>query len=132
MTSKLPIIIALIAGTSLGVGAVELLHAPDSSAAICTSPNVQAHSRTVMIMDGHVEPRITSGRLCDTVTITNMDKVSREIAFGSHEAHVAYDGVAEKVLDGGRSFTITLNNVGDVRFHDHTHEEVEGHITVTN
>jgi len=43
---------------------------------------------------------------------------------------VPYDGVAERVLGKGQSFTITLNQAGNFHWHDHLHDEVEGYFTV--
>ena len=131
MSSKLPIIIALITGVGITLVATQLMHTPAASAAVCKNQGVQSQNYNIMIMDSRVEPSITNGRLCDTVTITNMDKVAREIAFGPHENHIPYDGVAEKVLNLGQSFTITLDKIGDVHFHDHLHDEVDGHIIVS-
>lgn len=90
-----------------------------------------SHSYNVMIMDDKVsQPNIT-GNLCDTITFTNMDHQTREIAFGPHEDHVAYDGVPEKILNQNQSFTITLNQAGSFHWHDHEHDEVEGYFTVS-
>jgi plastocyanin len=131
MKYNIPIIIALIAGSAITLGATQLMRASGASADTCYNSSAQPQSRIIMIMDNHVEPSITNARLCDTVTITNMDNVAREIAFGPHENHVAYDGVSEKVLNLGQTLTITLNKAGDVHFHDHLHDEVDGHIIVT-
>lgn len=89
------------------------------------------HSYKAMIMDGKVSDPQINGKLCDTITFTNMDHLAREIAFGPHEDHVAYDGVPEKVLNQNQSFTITLNQAGSFHWHDHEHDEVEGYFTVT-
>lgn len=69
--------------------------------------------------------------MCDTLTFTNKDAIAREIAFGPHEHHVPYDGVAERVLNKNQSFTVTLNQTGNFRWHDHLHDEVEGTFAVT-
>ncbi len=72
-----------------------------------------------------------AGRLCDTLTITNDDTVSREIAFGLHEHHEPYNGVTERVLGKGQSFTVTMDALGSFRWHDHIHDEVQGYFTVS-
>lgn len=68
-------------------------------------------------------PETTNANLCDSITFTNYDNITREIAFGPHEDHVPYDGVAEKLLNKGQSFTITANQAGSYHFHD----KVDGH-----
>jgi plastocyanin len=96
---------------------------------LCTSAHGQNH--TVIIRDDKASPVKTTAKLCDTLSIINLDTVTREIAFGPHENHVAYDGVAEKLLQEGESFTVMLNQPGTYRFHDHVHDEVQGYFTVT-
>jgi plastocyanin len=131
MKSKLIIVVALLVGISLGVGGVRLLNTSTTADKLCSKPVASAESHSVMIMDGKVEPGTTTAKLCDTLTFTNMDNIAREIAFGPHENHVPYDGVAEKVLNKDQSFTITLNQTGSFHFHDHLHDEVQGYFTVT-
>lgn len=84
----------------------------------------------MVIQNDVVQPqRITAAR-CDTLTIRNDDDVSRLIAFGNHDHHVAYDGVTEKVLIRGASLSVRLNATGEYHFHDHEHDEVQGYFTV--
>jgi plastocyanin len=83
------------------------------------------------IRDGKVSNDHIYGKVCDTITITNKDAMSREIAFGNHDHHVPYDGVTERVLGENESFTITLDKAGSYHWHDHLHDEVEGFFTVT-
>lgn len=78
-----------------------------------------------------VNPKNIAGKLCDTLTITNLDPQTREIAFGKHERHIAYDGVIEEPVESGKSLTVTLNKTGSYLFHDHDDETVGGTFTVT-
>ena len=129
MKNKLIIGVAVLVGLSLGVASMQLLNGK-STADACRG--TQGHSYSVMIMDSKVEPAGTvQAKLCDSITFTNMDDIAREIAFGPHEDHVPYDGVAEKVLNKDQSFTITLNQLGSFHWHDHVHDEVEGFFTVS-
>jgi plastocyanin len=82
------------------------------------------------IKDGKTSPAHTTGKLCDTLTIKNTDDVLRFIAFGRHDEHQPYDGVGEKNLSENQSLTITMDEVGDYKFHDHLHDEVAGTFTV--
>jgi plastocyanin len=127
---KLWISLVVLVGIALVAGGVGLL--PNkSNADACSNPRGSKQSYSVMIMNGKVEPSGTvQAKLCDTLTITNMDSIGREIAFGPHEDHVPYDGIAEKVLNKDQSLTITLNKAGTYHWHDHEHDEVEGYFKV--
>ena len=95
----------------------------------CKNSQVTKHKAT--IKDDKVSPQNTIGKLCDTLTITNLDPQTREIAFGKHEKHIEYDGVIEEPVESGKSLTVTLNKTGDYIFHDHDDETVGGTFTVT-
>lgn len=98
-----------------------------ANASICTHSG--AH-HTVVIRNNAVLPEHTSGKLCDTLTITNQDAKIRLIAFGQHDHHTPYDGTTEKVLDKGQSLSITLDQPGNFLFHDHLDDSVQGTFTV--
>lgn len=85
----------------------------------------------VDIHDNHASPENTDAKLCDRLQFTNLDNVTRAIAFGPHEQHVSYDGVAEKTLGQGQSFIITLSDAGLYHFHDHFHDEVSGFFNIS-
>lgn len=92
------------------------------------------HSQTthiVIIQDNTTSPEHIEALLCDKLTITNNDDKLRYIAFGVHNEHITYDGITEKNLKKGESFTVTLNQSGSYIFHDHNQEEVEATFTVT-
>lgn len=84
----------------------------------------------VTIKNGQVSPVRTLAIKCDTLTITNDDKISREITFGPHPGHQSYAGVRELVLRKGLSKTITLSEPGTYQFHDHLRKETAGNFTV--
>lgn len=129
MKNKLTIVIAFLVGIGLGASGMLLVRSP-SEAQTCAGSHGSSYS--VMIMNGKVEPAGTvRAQLCDSLTITNMDSVIREIAFGPHEHHVPYDGIAERELDKNQSVTIVLNQAGTFHWHDHLHDEVEGFFAVT-
>lgn len=127
---RLYVVVGILVVAVLAIGGVLLLQGNSNADGNCNG--VHSESHMVMIMDSKVDNDHISGKLCDTMTITNMDNVSREIAFGPHEDHVPYDGVAERVLNKGQSLTITFNKTGSYHWHDHIHDEVEGFFTVTN
>lgn len=120
------LLIVVVVGTALVLG----LRGSHSAANGCNATGTPAAHRAT-IKNGEVSNDRISGRLCDTLTIVNQDDISREIAFGLHDHHEPYDGVTERVLGKGESFTVTLNQVGSFRWHDHIHDEVQGFFTVT-
>ncbi len=130
MKNKLTVSVAFLVGLVLGVGGAQLIH-PGTAAESCNSRPAHGQSHSIMIMNDKVEPAQTTGQLCDTLTITNMDDITREIAFGMHQKHVFYDGIEERSLKKDESFTITMNQTGTFHFHDHLHDETEGYFTVT-
>ena len=86
----------------------------------------------VVIKDDAVIPAVTNGKLCDTMTIVNKDDKEREMAFGQHGNHVAYDGITEENLVKDKSLTVTFNKTGEYIFHDHHQDEVKGSFVVVN
>lgn len=120
------LLIVAMAGGALAIG----LSAGKTAAHSC---RVGGHSTTytMTIKSGQVTPLKVVGALCDKLIITNKDGLAREIAFGPHENHVPYDGVAERVLNKGQSLTITLDQAGSFHWHDHLHDAVEGYFTVS-
>jgi len=91
----------------------------------------QAGQRLVVsIRNSEVLPRHTRAARCSRLTINNFDNQVRLVAFGEHDNHQPYDGVTEKVLAQGQSLTITLNQTGTFRFHDHLEDSVQGDFTV--
>jgi len=98
-----------------------------SSTVACTTYGVD---HLVTIKDDRASQTTIVGRLCDTLTIVNEDPTFREIAFGPHEEHQAYDGVTAKLLEKGQSLKVVMNQVGAYHFHDHIHDEVEGDFIV--
>lgn len=99
-----------------------------SGEGVCSSKHVRTY--TVTVQDNRAPLTNVYGKLCDKLTFTNNDHVTREIAFGAHDDHVPYDDVAEKILNQNQSFTITLNQTGTFHWHDHNHDEVGGYFTV--
>jgi len=112
------------------IGGLVLANQPSSAA---SSSRCSRHGQPyqVVIENDHASPEITNAKLCGKLEFINQDNTIREIAFGPHERHVAYDGVAARVLGKGQSFTITLNQIGLFHFHDHIHDEVSGFFNVT-
>ena len=92
--------------------------------------NRQGAHLQATIRDDKVMPATIHASLCDQLTITNNDKRTREVAFGQHEHHEAYDGITEKILNKGQSMTVLLNQVGSFRFHDHEDDTVQAFFTV--
>ncbi len=95
----------------------------------CNSPG-QTHK--VTIENSQVNPVHTDAKLCDNLTIINLDDRLREVAFGEHDDHQTYDNVTEEFLKKDQGFSVKLNQAGNYLFHDHLDETVKGDFTVTN
>jgi len=111
-----------------GVGIMVVGHQSGSSA--CTGERRRSYS--VVIRDSVQSATVIHANRCDKISFTNQDKVAREIGFGNHDDHVPYDGIAERVLNKGDSFVITLNQTGTFHWHDHLHDELNGTFSVEN
>ncbi len=103
-------------------------HEAGSAIAKCDAQAAKGY--TVTIQENKVSPVHTEARLCGRLTIINRDDRSRLIAFGVHDSHRPYDGVEERVLSKDQQMTVTLNQPGDFKFHDHFDDTVEGTFTV--
>lgn len=121
------LLVLVVIGGALAVG----LSAGKTPPSGCKAAGTPAHY-TMVVKDAQVLPDTIHGKQCDTLTIVNKDNLAREVAFGPHEDHVPYDGVAERVLNQGQSLTVTLNQTGSFRWHDHLHDEVQGYFTVND
>lgn len=120
------IFIVAVAGAAMALG----LSAGQPTANGCKA-GTDSRTYQVVIKADKVSPGTTQARMCDRLTITNEDPVTRLIAFGPHEHHVPYDGVTERLLTQNQSLTITLNQTGAFLFHDHLHDEVQGGFVVS-
>ena len=85
---------------------------------------------TATIQNDKMTPDNIRAKLCDTLTIINKDSKERDVAFGEHDHHQTYDGVRQKMLQKDEQLSVTLNQAGTFKFHDHLQDEVAGHITV--
>jgi hypothetical protein len=122
------IVAAMVLGAVYYLGNRYLTSGSPAANAVACSGRHPTH--TVTIQHDAASPRHTRAALCDTLTITNADDEPRLIAFGLHEHHQPYDGITERLLGKDQSLTISLNQAGTYRFHDHIHDEVMGDFTV--
>ncbi len=126
-------LLALVSGTVvLAAVVLAIAFASRSNTALSSKCGPAGHAYVVTITNGILDkPQITARR-CDTLTIRNHDGMVREIGFGPHEQHQAYDGVSEEILRRDQSLAVTLVATGTFQYHDHFHDEVAGSFTVTN
>ncbi|MDB5178961.1 MAG: hypothetical protein JWN01_904 [Patescibacteria group bacterium] len=82
-------------------------------------------THVVTIQNDVMNPQETTGKLCDVLTITNLDNKRRIMAFGVHDSHKAYNGVTEKRLEKSQSFSVVLNETGTYVVHDHLDDDVK-------
>ena len=85
-------------------------------------PNQKNHE--IVIKDEIANPSTVTATRCETLTIKNLDNVDRLMAFGVHDRHLAYNGVTEKMIAKGQSFTVVLVQTGNFLVHDHDDEDV--------
>lgn len=116
-------LIVVVVGGSLAVALT------GGNASVCKGSGTPRHY-TVTIQNDKVSSPSLAARRCDTMTITNKDSIMREIAFGFHDHHVAYDGVKERELQQGEGLTVTFVKAGTYHWHDHLHDEIESDFTV--
>ena len=119
------IILAAIVAVAAGYGATVATSAYldsqyESLHQGCSSSEV---NHEIVIKDGVMTPNNTNAKACETLTIKNLDSKDRLIAFGVHDKHTAYDGVEERELRAGESFTVTLIQKGNFKVHDHMQDE---------
>ena len=120
----------LFAASVVGVAAllgVAFSRQHSSGVGACARPG---HSHQLSIRSGVLSRPHVAGQLCDRLTITNLDNTTRDIAFGQHDNHQAYDGITERLLGKGDSLTITLVQKGTYELHDHFHDGISGTFTV--
>lgn len=84
----------------------------------------------MVIQNSRMNPDRITATACDTLRITNLDYRERLISFGHYNNHKAYDGVTQRALKQGESFTVSLHEIGRYTVHDHEQDEVEGTFTV--
>ena len=126
----LPIIGVAAVGAIAAYGALSPRPHTDTHTVTAVACKQSGINHTVTIQNGAVSPNHIDGHLCDTLTIKNLDNVTRFMAFGQHDHHQSYDGVSKDTLGQNQSFTITMDQTGEFMFHDHAHDEVEGTFSV--
>jgi plastocyanin len=123
-------LVLLSVGTLLLAGLVLSIAFASRETALDMNCNKTGKAYTVVIKDDVLSPDSINAKRCDTITIINKDKTLREIGFGEHDEHKAYDGITERLISDGEQFTITLRQSGTHDYHDHFHDEVTGSFTV--
>lgn len=95
----------------------------------CQSTMQPVHK--VFIRGDKAIPNHVTALQCDSLEFINQDKSIKLIAFGPHEHHISYDGVSEKALAPGQSFSVKLVQTGSLSFHDHISDTAQGIVTVS-
>jgi hypothetical protein len=125
-------LVALCIAIAIAVGAVFVVRAYSDKqyASLHEGCHQNQTNHLITIKNDKANPATFQAQRCETLTITNLDDVNREMAFGLHDDHVAYDGVLEKFLQKGESFTVNLIQTGSFRVHDHENDDVEATFVV--
>lgn len=87
-------------------------------------------SHIVTITNGTVYPIRTDAGLCDTLTFVNRDETNRDITFADYFGSTSYGGEDKVTVSGGKSETITLNQLGDFSFIVSADPNVSGYFIV--
>lgn len=85
----------------------------------------------IIIVHGAISPTQITAHLCDTLSFTNQDSVTRTIAFGTYTKPAPYVGQTGVIMRKGLSETITLNQTGTFTFYDNLSHDLTGSFTVT-
>jgi cytochrome o ubiquinol oxidase subunit IV len=80
---------------------------------------------------GTASPSTIEAPLCDTLSFTNQDSMTREMSFGTPTKPSSYAGQSKISIRKGKSETITLNQIGTYTLFDHHNPELRVTLTVT-
>ena len=110
------VIVAVVA--ALGVGTSVAVQPIDNA----SSCKTVGKTYTTTVYKDKMTPENVEAKPCDKLTIVNGDSVDHLIMFGHHDDMKPYDGITQKNLAKGQSFTVTLAQVGSFHFHDNDTE----------
>ena len=88
-------------------------------------------SHKIELKNGTAVPRHVYARLCDTLTIVNLDETARTINFGPPQDPGSYAGETSAAIYPRRNTVITLTEPGMHEFYDPALNGVFGDFTVT-
>ncbi|MGB4762198.1 MAG: hypothetical protein WBP12_02455 [Candidatus Saccharimonas sp.] len=111
-----PIVVIAAVSIAAVIGVVVAVQPFEGTAGTCKNSGV-VHKMNVST--DAVSPASIQGIQCDTLTITNNTGAERTIMFGHADEMEPYDGVHEKQLKAGESFSVRLYEKGDFHFHEH-------------
>lgn len=122
-----PILVIAIVTVAAVVGVVVAMQPlPDTAEAKCKDASTWHEMR---VGKDSVMPARVDGKQCDMLRIVNDTGSERTIMFGHADAMESYDGVHEKTLKNGESFSVRLFEKGEFHFHEHESDLV-GNFTV--
>ncbi len=84
----------------------------------------------VVISSESVQPQYIEASRCDTLSFAVEDGEDHMIMFGSYEEPVSYGGMYDVIVRSDRSKIITLNEVGNFTYHDHSNPDIIGSFSV--
>ena len=133
-----PAYLVLLFGTALATLYVLLLmHTPHAHTPAAATSGIQpecsvmGETITVAVMNaGH--PATIAAKRCDVLVFRNNTAKDIEIAFGPHEDHYPYPGLAVAPVTSGQSYSLVLRQSGSYAVHEHITDEVVAELTVNN
>jgi hypothetical protein len=113
----------------LGLYHTGLVKIPQARAQDCSQVS---DFQTIQVkMGDSFDPQDITARICDHLVFVAVDNQGRWPAVGPHPTHASYPGFDSlHDLRVGERFEIILNRSGKYNFHDHTHPEVTGTISI--
>lgn len=94
-----------------------------------TCPKLGAN-HTIELKNNAAHPRQVTARVCDTLTIINLDGAARTLIFSAYEQYQTYTGESGQTIRSGRNTVITLTKSGVHTFYDHELTAISGSFTV--
>lgn len=94
---------------------------------VCSSPG---RAYELILKDGNFTQDHLTVALCDSVKVVNLDAADYQLAFGTHDKHVAFPGFRELTLRQNEFMTIDITQTGTYRLHDHLRDMAAVDLTV--
>ena len=109
-------------------------HSHSSAAAPGAAAKCEHTGETITVEVGRtgLSPANINAKRCDVLVFHNSTAAGIEIAFGQHQRHVPYPGLANSPIKPGGKSSLVLAQAGNFPVHDHSDEQLQGKLAVSN
>lgn len=121
---------AVVAIVAVGVIFLGSQRSQQTDAAIAAGCPKAGENHTLRLNDDRFDKERLTVQKCDTLTISNDDGRSYQLAFGVHDKHVDYPGYDAAALAPHESITINMIQTGTFEFHDHFRDQAHTVLTI--